>query len=98
MADGLYTNTEIMDSVIVDLNEMVKQMVSGQYIQACCFITQISQKLLNLRNTINDDLKNREQTIETLKEELRNAGQTVKDYTPQEFVDALNGKDGANNG
>lgn len=98
MANGIYTNTEIMDSVIVDLNDMVKELVGGQYIQACCIVAQMSQKLLNLRNTINNDLKNREKTIETLKEQLRNAGQTVTDMTPQEFIDTYVEKDGDNNG
>lgn len=81
MANGLYTNTELMDSVIVDLNNTLKDIFSGQYIQACCHVTQMSQKLVNLRNTIDNDLKNREETIERLKQVLRDSGVEVRDIT-----------------
>lgn len=86
MANGLYTNTELMDSVIVDLNNALKELFSGQYIQACCHVTQMSQKLVNLRNTIDDDLKNREETIERLKQVLHDSGIEVRDLTPEEVV------------
>lgn len=86
MSNGLYTNTELMDTVIVDLNNMLKELFSGQYIQACCHVTQISQKLVNLRNTINNDIKNREKTIEFLKQVLRDNGIEVRDITPEEMV------------
>ena len=95
MANGIYTNHELVDTIIADLNSVVKQAVSGQYLQSCAIITQITQKLINLRNTVDDTIKNRDQTIETLKEELRNAGHTVNDMTPQEFVDNFMEKDGA---
>lgn len=95
MADGIYTNHELIDTIIHDLNNVVKQAVSGQYLQSCVVITQITQKLINLRNTVDDTVKNRDQTIETLKEELRNAGHTVNDMTPQEFIDNFMKKDGA---
>ena len=94
MANGLYTNIEYIDSIIVDINSMIQEQLSGQYIKACCTVAQISQKLINLRNTIDDDLKNREHTIEILKEQLRMAGAEVADYTPQEFIDKMK-KDGA---
>lgn len=92
MADGLYTNTELMDSVIVDLNNTLKELFSGQYIQACCHVTQMSQKLVNLRNTIDNDLKNRDETIATLKNELRNAGVTVEDIDPREYLQGVTDK------
>ena len=95
MANGIYTNHELVDTIIADLNNVVKQAVSGQYLQSCAIITQITQKLINLRNTVDDTIKNRDQTIETLKEELRNAGHTVNDITPQEFIDNFMEKDGA---
>ena len=95
MANGIYTNHELVDTIIADLNNVVKQAVNGQYLQCCAVITQITQKLINLRNTVDDTVKNRDQTIETLKEELRNAGHTVNDMTPQEFVDNFMEKDGA---
>ena len=70
MANGIYTNSEIIDSLVLDLNNVLKEQQNGQFIQACCIVTQMTQKLMNLRKTIDDDLKNREQTIETLKEQI----------------------------
>ena len=95
MADGLYTNSELVDTIIADLNNVIKEALSGQYIQCCAYITQITQKLLNLRKTVDDTIKNRDQTIETLKEELRAAGHDVTDMTPKEFVGKFMEKDGA---
>lgn len=92
MANGLYTNTELMDSVIVDLNNTLKELFSGQYIQACCHVTQMSQKLVNLRNTIDNDLKNRDETIATLKQGLRDAGITVEDIDPREYLQGVTDK------
>lgn len=89
MADGLYTNSELVDSLLVDLNNVIKEYANGQYIQACCVITGMTQKLLNLRKTIDDDLKNRDKTIETLKEELRMAGHAVTDMKPEEALETI---------
>lgn len=67
---GLYTNSELVDTLIVDLNNVLKELVSGQYIQACCYVTQMSQKLVNLRKTIDKDLQNKDRIIEELKSAL----------------------------
>ena len=93
MAKGLLTNSELVDTLIVDLNNLVKEYSNGQYIQACCYITQMSQKLLNLRKSIDSDLKSRDECIEALKRELRAAGREVVDISP-ELIDN-NEKDGA---
>ena len=85
MGNGTYTNTELIDSIIVDLNNMIKEEISGQYINACNMVNQIAQKLVSLRSGIDKDIKNRDKTIECLKQELRDAGREIRDYTPQEF-------------
>ena len=98
MAKDLMTNSELISSIIVDLNSLPKCLIDGQFIQFCNIVTSMGQKLVNLRNTIDNDLKNREKTIETLKEELRAAGHGVKDITPQQFIDEVmykEEKDGA---
>ena len=99
MANGLYSNSELMETLVVDLNNLLKEIMGGQYIQACCVVTSMTQKIMNLKKTVDDDLKNREQTIETLKEELRMAGHTVTDLKPEEAVakiGEISKKDGAN--
>lgn len=77
MANGLYTNSELVDTIIADLNRIIKEALNGKYIEACCYVTQAAQKLVNLRTNIDKDLKSREDTIETLKRELRAAGREI---------------------
>ena len=88
---GLLDNEGLCDSVINDLNNMLKNLVSGQYIISCSIITQISQKIINLKSGIKAELDNKNAIIEQLKQELRNAGMDVKDHKPEEFIK----KDGA---
>ena len=94
MANGIYTNHEIVDSLLIDLNNALKDAVCGQLLQFCCHITQMSQKIVNLRDTVDNDIKNRDDTIKILKKELRNAGHTVDDMTPQEFIEKFMAKEG----
>lgn len=74
MAKGLYTNAELIGSVIDDLNTILKIAMTGQPLQACAVLTGTAQKLINLQKTINDDLNNRDETIKSLKNELRKHG------------------------
>lgn len=77
MAKGLYTNAELIDSLIVDLNNVLKYQFGGQYIQSCGIISQMGQKLLNLRTAVENDIKSKNEYIENLKLELRAAGREV---------------------
>ena len=89
MANGFYTNVELIDSIIIDLNSCIKEVADGQYIQACNMVTQMSQKLVNLRNTVDNDLKNREQVIEELTAKLRAAGVEMTKVAPEEFIKSV---------
>ena len=90
----MMTNEQLIDSIIKDCNNAVRAMLSGQYLLYCGLMAGVAQKLNNLKRGMANDLKNRDETIETLKEELRNAGKTVEDMPPQEFIKKW--KDGAN--
>lgn len=72
--NGLYSNSELVQTLITDLNNLLKEQAGGQYINAAAIVTGMAQKLLNLKESIDRDLKNRDETIATLKEELRNHG------------------------
>ena len=96
MANGLYTNEELVDTLIIDLNNLPKHLIDGQFIQFCNTVTQMGQKLINLRSGIKQDLDNKNQIIETLKENIRNLGVEVKEMSVEEIKDL--GKDGAGNG
>ena len=88
---GLLTNKELINSIINDLNEYLKAQASGQMLQAAAIMAGVSQKLLNLYRTVDDDVKNRDETIETLKETLRQHGVEVVDVPPEKLEEALNG-------
>lgn len=88
MANGLYSNNELIDSLIVDCNESVKAVTSGNMVLWCKIIYEMVVKLQNLKKGVTDEMKNREETIETLKEQLRNTGATVEDISVEELGDA----------
>lgn len=90
MANGLYTNDELIDSLIVDCNESVKAITSGQMVLWCKIVYEMVVKLQNLKKGVADELKNREENIETLKEQLRNVGATVEDISVDELGEATN--------
>ena len=96
MANGLYTNSELVDTIIVDLNNLLKLQINGQFVGACNVVTQMTQKLLNLKTGIDNDLKSKDKVIEALKNELRAAGQEVVDIPAEELMKAI--EEGKENG
>lgn len=64
---GLMDNEGMCDSLINDLNDLVKQFMNGQYIIGCTIVTGMSQKLLNLKKGIADDMQSMEDKVEKLK-------------------------------
>lgn len=94
MADGVYNNQEFIDTIIVNLNTLIKEVINGQYIQACASVRDMAHKLVTLRQSIDNDIKSRNETIEQLKEELRRTGVEIKDIQIEQVIK----KDGADNG
>ena len=90
MANGIMKNKELVGSLIQDLNNLVKEQQAGQHLQACQIIVGMTQKLANLYNTIDDDLKNRDKTIDSLKQQLRAAGVEVIDVSPEKLEEVVN--------
>lgn len=68
------TNSEMIDSMIVDCNEAVKAVASGQMIQWCRIMYEMVLKLSNLKNGIRAELQNRDENITILKNMLKDAG------------------------
>jgi len=89
MANGIYSNSELVKSLVADLNALVKNELCGEYVMACAIVTGMTQKLMNLRETIDNDLKNRDETIEMLKERLRACGQEVIEVPADEYAKEL---------
>ena len=87
--NGIYTHSELIDSIMQDLNSLVKCHMIGEHVTACAIMTGISQKLLKLKEGVANDLKNREQTIEQLKEELRACGREVVDVPVENIEEVM---------
>ena len=98
MSKGLYSTSELIDSLIVDCNNAVKSCINGQYIQFCNTMVQMVQKLANLKTGVSNEMKNRDETIEMLKRNIRELGGKCEDIPIEEFVNeaegsVANGKD-----
>lgn len=98
MQSCVYTNAELIDSIIVDLNNLPKELISGQYINACSVVSQMAQKLLNLKNGITEDINSKNRIIEDLKNQLRNSGVECEDMTAEEFLTEYKKNGGADDG
>ena len=83
--NGIYSHAELIDGILTDLNSLMKYHMIGEHVMACAIMTGISQKLMKLKEGVANDMKNRENTIEQLKEELRACGREVIDIPANEF-------------
>ena len=83
--NGIYSHAELIDGILTDLNSLMKFHMIGEHVMACAIMTGISQKLMKLKEGVANDLKNREETIEQLKDELRACGREVIDIPANEF-------------
>lgn len=64
---GLWDNKGLCDTLKTDLNNMVKAVVSGQYILFSGIVAQMAQKIDNLKKGIAADLASKDAIIEELK-------------------------------
>lgn len=64
---GLFDNEGLCDSLIGDLNSLIKFIISGQYVQSCAIVTGMAQKLLNLKKGIKADMDSMKEKVEELK-------------------------------
>ena len=64
---GLYDNEGLCDSLLLDLNNIPKLLMTGQYIQFCALVTGMGQKLVNLKSGIRADMDSMKQKVEDLK-------------------------------
>ena len=64
---GLYDSDGLIDTLIVDCNNLEKHLVSGQYVQFCNTIVSMVQKLSNLKDGIKADRNCLTQIISEMK-------------------------------
>ena len=86
---GLFDNSGLCDSLINDLNSLPKLLIDNQFILFSSVVSQMGQKLLNLKTAIGKETESKNRTIEHLKSMLKANG-------TEEIIDSE--KDGAGNG
>ena len=67
---GLLDNEGLIDSLIMDCNNAIKQIVCGNYLAWCNITVEIVRKLGNLKKGMLDDLRSRDERIMELKCQL----------------------------
>lgn len=65
--NGLLDNIGMIDSLIVDCNELPQLLMSGRYVAFCGKIVEMVQKLSNLKKGVNNDTKFLQDEISELK-------------------------------
>ena len=95
--NGLFTNDELIDTIILDINSIGKQAASANYIGVCNTVVHMVQKLTNLKKGIVNDMKRKDDVIEDLKQQLKLYNPGLTDVTPKQFLEDIK-KDGEANG
>ena len=70
---GLLDNIGLIDSLIVDCNNLPGLLFSGKNVAFCAKIVEMVQKLANLRKGVENDTKSLTDEIQRLLEERGNA-------------------------
>lgn len=81
---GLLDEEGLIDSLIIDCNNAVKAVASGEYIGWCGISVQMVQKLSALKKGITADIKSRDKQIEELKKINDELRQRIIGYQKEE--------------
>ena len=68
---GLYDSVGLIDTLIVDCNELPRALFSGQNVRFCHLISQMVQKLAQLKEGVKTDLESRNRLIRELQDEIK---------------------------
>ena len=81
---GLFDEEGLIDSLIIDCNNAVKAVASGEYIGWCGISVQMVQKLSALKRGISADIKSRDEQISELKKINDELRQRIIEYQKEE--------------
>lgn len=65
---GLYDNEGLIETLVVDCNELPKMLINGQFIKFSATLVQMVQKLANLKEGIKNDMASKDKIIAELTE------------------------------
>ena len=64
---GFMDNEGLCDSLLLDLNNLPKALMTGQYIQFCALVESMAQRIVNLKKGIDTEMKSMKNKVEELK-------------------------------
>lgn len=67
---GLMNNLGLIDSLIVDCNELPCALFNGRYVQFCNRLVQMVQKLANLKTGVQTDTKALQERIDAQRAQI----------------------------
>ena len=82
-------NSELINTLINDCNEVIRKCMSGQYIAFCKSMVEMVQKLAVLKQNYEKELKSRDESINNLKNMLKNLGVEFIETTEEKLADQL---------
>lgn len=65
---GLMDSEGLIDTLIIDCNELPKTLMEGQYVHFCAKICEMVQKLSRLKSGVKSDMESRDEMIRELRE------------------------------
>jgi predicted RNase H-like nuclease (RuvC/YqgF family) len=89
---GLYDNIGLCDTLIENINNLLKNMAAGQYIRVCSITMEMVQKLTNLKKNIKTETDSMEKVISELTERCNSL--TEQMFGDDQKQEGNNGADG----
>lgn len=80
----MLTNSELLDSIISQMYEMFRALLTGNYAMFCAHFAEIMSKLCSLRDGVRKENELHDQHIKDLKDQLKRA--TTLEPEPGETV------------
>lgn len=69
----MYTSEELLDSIIEEMYQMFKALISGNYAAFCTLFSDMISKLASLRKGLKSDKAAKEKQIKDLEDQLKRA-------------------------
>lgn len=69
----MYTNSELLDTIITQMYDMFKALITGQYVLFTAAFTELMSKLSSLKKGIEKDEKMHRQQVKMLEDQLEAA-------------------------
>lgn len=84
--DGLYTNTEMVDQIIIKLDGMMKALIGGERLTFAAGYVEIMQMLASLKKGIDTDNRMHAQQVKLLEDQLASANKITPTEDGGEIV------------